>query len=670
MKPFILLLAVFFADVAVRAQTTTATTEQRLERIAERSENGISAEEYLDDLARLRRHPLGINRATAEDWLAFRVLSTLQIENLIRYREALGDLVSLYELQAVPGWDVALIRELLPYLVVTEAIDGRALRERLRGGEHVLLIRETRQWEGGRPVLVPNAVGGPDHLLLRYRYQYKSDLRYGLTAEKDAGETFARGGFDFYSAHLFARRVGPLDAVALGDFTVNLGQGLIQWQSLAFKKSGDVTAIRRQGSVLQPYGSSGEAGFERGIGATLRRGCLQATLFASRRKRDGNLVMDSVESGQVSSLPISGLHRTPAEIADRKAVIQATAGGNLRLALRRGQIGFNIVAGRLSKSLEPGPEPYHRFDLRGSHWLNAGMDYAYTRGNLHLFGEAALDREGDLAFLNGMLLSVDPRLDVALLVRRIATGYRAVAGEAFTESGTPANESGQYVGVAFRPSAAWRIEGFVDVFASEGVRFRVNGPMRGADCLLQATFQPSRGTEIYARYRVEGKDGNGDGPSPVHEVVSHVRQNGRLQIVRPLSPVVGIKLRTELTWYDKRKEGAEAGFLSFLEADVHPAGRFSGNIRLQYFETGGFDSRLYVYESDVRSAGLIPSFSGTGFRYYMNLAADLTRQLSVEIRVARTEMASGGSGAGGNNVESGKSRTELKIQAYYAFQRF
>lgn len=45
-----------------------------------------------------------------------------------------------------------------------------------------------------------------------------------------------KAGFDFYSVHLFARRLGIIQSLAIGDFTVNLGQGLIQWQSLAFKK--------------------------------------------------------------------------------------------------------------------------------------------------------------------------------------------------------------------------------------------------------------------------------------------------------------------------------------------------------------------------------------------------------------------------------------------------
>jgi len=47
-----------------------------------------------------------------------------------------------------------------------------------------------------------------------------------------------------------------------------MGQGLIQWQSLAFKKSVDVTGIKRQSAVLCPYNSAGEFYFHRGAGIT------------------------------------------------------------------------------------------------------------------------------------------------------------------------------------------------------------------------------------------------------------------------------------------------------------------------------------------------------------------------------------------------------------------
>jgi hypothetical protein len=130
-------------------------------------------------------------------------------------------------------------------------------------------------------------LGSPPKLFFRYRYQDKNLLQYGIVGDKDAGEQFFKGaqkyGFDFYSFHFFARKMGAVQALALGDFTVNMGQGLIQWQSLAFRKSVDILAIKRQSPVLRPYNSAGEFSFHRGAGVTLQKGKFEGTAFISYR---------------------------------------------------------------------------------------------------------------------------------------------------------------------------------------------------------------------------------------------------------------------------------------------------------------------------------------------------------------------------------------------------
>jgi len=95
--------------------------------------------------------------------------------------------------------------------------------------------------------------GSPQKVFIRYKYQYKNLLQYGVVGEKDAGEQFFKGsqkqGFDFYSVHFFVKNIGVIKSLALGDYTVSLGQGLTQWQSLAFKKSADVLSVKRQSPV-------------------------------------------------------------------------------------------------------------------------------------------------------------------------------------------------------------------------------------------------------------------------------------------------------------------------------------------------------------------------------------------------------------------------------------
>ncbi len=169
------------------------------------------------------------------------VLSPIQISNLISYRNLLGKFINIYELQAIPGWDVTLIKLIRPYVTVnTKADVFNSIGSRLKNGENTLLVRGTQVLEKSRGYLIDSSVatnfypGSPQKILVRYKYIFKNLLQYGITAEKDAGEQFFKGaqknGFDFYSAHFFVRNLGIIKSLAIGDFTVNLGQGLTQWQ--------------------------------------------------------------------------------------------------------------------------------------------------------------------------------------------------------------------------------------------------------------------------------------------------------------------------------------------------------------------------------------------------------------------------------------------------------
>ena len=200
---------------------------------------------YLQELEHFKKHPLNLNIADAADLKELMFLTDLQIDNLVSYRNLLGKFISIYELQAIPSWDIGTIKKILPYVSVGDALSIREdLKNRFKGSDHSLLFRfsEVLEKSKGFEDTVPGTkyLGGRERLFFRYRYQYKNLLQYGIAGDKDAGEQFFKGaqksGFDFYSFHLFARKIGKIQALALGDFTVNMGQGLIQWQSLAFSK--------------------------------------------------------------------------------------------------------------------------------------------------------------------------------------------------------------------------------------------------------------------------------------------------------------------------------------------------------------------------------------------------------------------------------------------------
>jgi hypothetical protein len=656
------------------AQVVPPVTEQQLENLTDVDQAETEDDSFLQALDHFRKTPLNLNTADATELKELRLLTDLQIENLLSYRRLLGKLISVYELQAVPSWDIATIQKLLPYISVSSALSlQEEFGKRFSGGDHSLLLRLTQILEKSRGFDKSTSgtkyLGSPQRIFFRHRYTYKNLLQFGLVGDKDAGEQFFKGsqnkGFDFYSFHLFARKIGSIQALALGDFTVNMGQGLIQWQSLAFKKSVDVMGVKRQSPTLRPYNSAGEFYFHRGAGITIKKGKIESTAFFSIRKLSANFVADTVNNEDfISSFLNSGYHRTESEVEDRNKLTQTAFGGNVIYKGNRFQVGLNGIHYIFSSPVQKRNEPYNLYAISGNNWSNFSIDYSYTYKNLHFFGEAAADKNLNKAFINGLLLSVDSRVDVSFVQRTISQKYQAVYGNAFTENTYPTNETGFYTGISIRPANGWRLDAYADIFRFPWLKFLVDAPSSGTDFLTQLTYTPNKQIEVYTRFRIESKQANQSGnTTTTNYLVRLPRQNWRAQVSYRVSNSLTLRNRLELLWYDKNGPNNETGFLTYADLLYRPLLKpLSVVLRLQYFETDDYNSRIYAYENDVLYGYSIPAFFDKGFRYYCIFNYDLDKKTSVWFRLAQTIYRDRSTVGSGLDEINGNKRTEIKIQ--------
>ena len=135
-----------------------------------------------------------------------------------------------------------------------------------------------------------------------------------------------------------------------------------------------------------------------------------------------------------------------------------------------------------------------------------------------------------------------------------------------------------------------------------------------------------------------------------------------------LSTAFTFRTRVELLWYDKKGAAPEQGFLTYADIIYKPLRKpYSGNIRLQYFETDSYNSRMYAYENDVLYSFSIPVFYDKGYRYYLNMNYDITRRLSVWIRLAQTVYPDKNVTGSGLDEIAGNKKTEIKVQGIINF---
>ncbi len=661
-------------------EVTNQNVEQQLEDLANADETETEDDSYLQQLNQLQRNKLNLNTATQTELQVFRFLNDLLISQFLQYRKVVGPLLSLYELQAVPNWDPEIIQRLVPFVYVGPSVSTtQDFLSRFRGGNHSIVMRVAQVLERSRG-FTPDEngntryLGSPQRVFFRYKYVFKNTLQFGIVGDKDPGENLFKGaqkrGFDFYSMHLFARDLGIVKRLAIGDYTVNIGQGLLTYQSLAFRKSVDAMNIKRQTEIFRPYNSAGEFFFHRGAAITLGGDKLSVSAFVNNRKVSANAVVDTANFEDfVSSLLTSGLNRTPNEIEDRNTIREFSAGGAIQYKIPRFQVGLNGVHYELSKPLQRSSLPYNNFRFSGKTLTALSMDYSYTYRNMHIFGEVAGNPGGGMAQVHGLIASLDRTVDFSLLYRNISKNYHTLYGNAFTESTTPNNEKGLYTGISIKPWRFLKLDAYADVFQFDWLRFRVDRPSKGREYLVQLTWKPNRNIEVYTRYRTEKKALNYTMPTEPANITADIpRQNFRVHMSYKVSQAVTLRARAESVWWDKGGPEEEQGFMVYTDFFYKPLmNPLALNFRLQFYETDGFNSRLYAYENDVLYSFSIPPLSGKAFRWYTNVNYDITRKVTVWFRLARSFFPEQITVGSGNDLIQKNHRTDYRFQIRYSF---
>ena len=665
------------------------------ELFAEIQSDQVPYEDLYETLLQYYQTPLNLNVASREELRALLLLSETQVTSLLKHRQETGLLLSLYELQAVPGWDIRTIYRVLPFVTVQADDPNRArgpLWQRIKNEENnALFVRYERvlqQRRGyaptdtfqGRPT--QRYLGSPDKLLMRYRVSHAHDFSLGFAAEKDAGEAYTwrprqgQYGPDFLSAHFFLQERSRLKALALGDYQLQFGQGLLLSSGLAVGKGAEtITTLRRSSVGVRPYSALLENTFFRGAAATYQlTPRWEATVFASHKRVDANLQQrtDSLarydEFG--SSLQYTGFHRTTSELADRHALQESVAGGNLGYLSHDGNLalGFTAVGTHYGTPLLKRAEPYNRFEFSGQNNLALGAHYSYVWRNLLLFGETARTTGGGLGTLNGLLASLGPRVDAAVLLRHYDVNFHTIYGNALSENSRNINESGLYLGLKLRPVARWEISAYFDQFWFPWLRYRVGAPSHGDDALLRLAFTPTKTSLLYAQYRVRLKprDLSSSLGRPVPLPGQQLRHS--LLLYYDTQPTTRFGLRTRLQASRLRDDDNlpwRGGYVLSQDATVQVARRVQLAARYAVFDADDYDTRQYLFEQDVLYAVSIPVLYGQGTRSYAIAQMTFNKHFTLWLRYADTRYRHQTTVGSGLEEIKGSARSEVKLQVRY-----
>lgn len=669
------------------SQENKSLLEQKIENIAEVNEaEDIDYTYLLESLQHYREQPINLNNTSREELSELHLLNDLQINNLLFHIERNGNLISVYELQSIDGFDLNTIRKILPFVKVNNGVDipHYTFKEMLANGNHQVIVRYQQVLQEQKGFAETDTtqeeshahyIGSPAKLYTRYRFKYGNKVSWGITGEKDAGEEFFKGsqkkGFDFYSAHLFISQKKYIKELALGDYQVTFGQGLTAWSGFGFGKSPDAMGIKKTATGIRPYTSVNENLFLRGVAAKAEYKGFSFTSFFSSKRIDANINLTDSLTGEVleiQSLLINGLHTTPSEIENKNAIIQRIVGGNLSFKRKKFSVGVTGITSDLSTEIAPKSRLYNQFSLAQKKSTNIGADYNLIFRNVNFFGEISKSLNGGVSYLNSVLISVDPKLAFSVLQRNYQRNFQPIFSSGFGENYLNANEKGIYAGFLFKPFNTLSISGYYDQFKFPWLKYRVNAPSHGADHLAQITFTPDKKSELYLRFRLQKKSGNANDEAEEIKYLETVNKKSyRINYSYTITPSIKARSRFEFSSYKPESSKEQKGYLLYQDFIYNSiSSPVSVTLRYSLFHTDDYNTRIYTYENDVLGAYSIPAFYDKGSKWYILLNYSVTRNLDLWLRYSHlTYIHKEVISEGTLNEINGNVKSEMKLQAVF-----
>ena len=635
------------------------------------SVNTPNWENELEELSNRMQEPVNLNVATREQLEQFPFLSDIQIEHLLAYIYIHGQMKTIYELQLVEEMDRQTIQYLLPFVCI-KAINNEPafrwkslLKSAAKYGKNELLTRFDIPFYR-RKGYEHTYLGPSVYNSVKYSFRYSDRLYAGVVAEKDAGEPFGalhnRYGYDYYSFYLLLKDCGRLKALAVGNYRLSFGQGLVISTDYLMGKTIYASSFNNRSGGIKKHSSSDEYNYFRGVAATVALSKdWDLSGFYSHRSLDG-----VITDGEITSIYKTGLHRSQKEADKKNLFTMQLTGGHVSYQHNRIRLGITGIYYLFNQPYEPELTGYSKYNLHGNNFYNLGIDYAYRWHRFSFQGETAIGKQG-WASLNRLQYSPVQNTQIMLIHRFYSYNYWAMFAHSFGEGSTTQNEQGYYIGMETSPFAYWKFFASFDLFSFPWKKYRVNKPSRGTDGLLQATFTPRSYLSMYLKYRYKRKerDWTGSKGSLTLPIFHHQL---RYRLNYSLGDVLSSRTTLDYNHFHSQDRAANIGYqVTQMISSQLPWARLFADVQGSYFFTEDYDSRVYASESGLLYTFYTPSFQGRGFRCSVRLRYELNKHWLFITKFGETVYLDRNEIGSGNDLICGNKKADVQMQLRIKF---
>ena len=616
--------------------------EDQVEKTAETLETEHDYNDLAEDLDHLASHAVKLNCVREEDDLApIPFITPGQRRELFDFIRNYGEVLSVYELSSIRGFDSLVIRSIEPYISVSPPSHSPpfTLKSLAISGHHDILLRVGQSFPASAGFLKGDSArksrpdtyyrGSQQHLYFRYTFSWYDKIRIGIAGEKDPGEQFFRGGqpngMDFYSIYLNLSNVGIIKNLTAGNFRASFGQGLTLGSGFSLFSVPGWSMNLPLATGIRPNLGMSEGRYLRGVAATLKFKPFEFSAFVSFHPVDANCPAADSLSKQVqmiTSFVTTGYHRTGAELAKRNRAKELLCGGNFNISLSPSQqvgMKFGVTATwfHLSASLDPQTCPYNQYNFRGRENANVGFDYQVRLRRIYLSGEVSRSRNAGMAMIASAFVAPDPAVTFTVVYRNYQPGFQNLFGNAFGQNSLNANEKGIYTALSLSLFPKLALSGYCELFCFPWLKYRVDSPTQGREYGAIVTWRPPGNVTVSFRYYQKNSRINETAQDGMvmHELIPQTTNSYRFSIDWTLPESLTLKTRIETKEIPGSNVNGSCGYLVCQDVQLN-LGKWLTNINFRFalFDIGNYAERIYTCEPEVLFGYSVPAMEGRGIR--------------------------------------------------------
>ena len=681
---FITLLGLIFLPFNSASQTYTMGPEHFMswedfvtDFFEDKDEDNESSgnSELLDILEELHLHPVNINQAIREDLLQIPFLTEAQADSILDYRKKKRLLHSLGELQWISGIPYQTRCQLSLFVYAGDTLHTQtSIGHRFYKGHHDIVTRydfPLYQRAGYKKASTDELKKHPSRYYLgnsmantvRYRYKWSKDVAYGMTLQKDSGEPFAKQNnypYDYTSAYFFYRSPRQRYSFHLGDYHINMGEGLLLGH--AFFNS-PIQIIHNYGTrqkCIRPHTSSDEINFLRGAAVSIDWSKQwKMEFFGSYRKLDGKKVNDSIVS-----LKTDGQHRTITEINNRRTFGNMVFGSRINFQKLNWHTALNAYWSQYTHTIAPKQLPYNKYYLRGKSAAGFSSDYSWHSRRWSFQGETSMDKSFHLATTNTFHFSPNSNTSFLLHLHSFSSKYVAPLGNTLQESSHIQNEHAVILGTSFQPFRRVNVTSYLNYFYHPRPTFTAHEASHGLEYFIESDMDYSRRLAFEIRYKLKMKQQNISGYDKLMEYVCTHRS--RLTC-KYHTKKVNLNVAADIAFVTRQTSPTTMGWMVSARNKINISKKIVLHSFAATFFTDDYASRLYAYEPQLQYAANFPTFAYHGARLAGLLQWKFHQKGYVAIRYGWTHYFNRNQISSGAQLIDSPTKQDLSVQLAWRF---